>query len=313
MRDKKIKLIYFSTHGSEVKSINLTWKRILSIMFSSFVAMLLLVGSSIALFTDAYHHVRIASLSKTNQILDQQLQSLNQKVSRIETDMQVLERDADAMRLKNGLSRIDADLRRVGTGGAGEENPELNALPADLKTQTRQTTTAVDELERRVQLYRQVISEVGDKMRKDSIDYKHIPSIRPVLLGDGYVTDKYGLRIDPFIERAKHHNGIDISAEPGTEVYAPAAGRVEKAETTYTPWVGYGKNVVIDHGNGYKTLYGHLSQVMVRVGQQVDRGNVIGLVGETGRATGPHLHYEISFEGKPLNPERNMWEGQIIN
>jgi len=313
MRDKKIKLIYFSTHGSEVKSINLTWKRILSIMFSSFVVMLLLIGSSIAVFTDAYHNVRIASLSKTNHILNQQLQNLNNKVSGIEAGMQVLERDTDAMRLKNGLSRVDADLRRVGTGGAGEENTELNALPADLKTQTKQITMAVEELARRMQLHQQNIAEVGDKMQKDSVAYKHIPSIRPVLDRDGYVTDKYGMRIDPFIERAKHHNGVDISAEPGTEVYAPAAGRVEKAEHTYTPWVGYGKHVVIDHGNGYKTLYGHLSQVMVRVGQQVDRGNIIGLVGETGRATGPHLHYEITFEGKPLNPERNMLEGQIIN
>ena len=90
MRDKKIKLIYFSTQGSEVKSVNLTWKRILSVMFSSFVVMLLLVGSSIALFTDAYQNVRITSLSKTNLILNNQLQDLNRKLAGIETQMQTL-------------------------------------------------------------------------------------------------------------------------------------------------------------------------------------------------------------------------------
>jgi len=313
MRDKKIKLIYFSTHGSEVKSVNLTWKRILSIMFSSFVVMLLLVGSSIAIFSDAYHNVRIASLSKTNQILNGQLQLLNNKVAEIETQMQAVERSDDAMRIKNGLPRLDEDLRRVGIGGAGEENPELNALPPDLQGQTKLISVAVAELARRLQLHQENIAEVSAKMRDDSVMYKHIPSIRPVLDRDGYVTDKFGLRIDPFIERAKHHNGIDISAEPGTEVYAPAAGRVEKAENIYTPWVGYGKHVIIDHGNGYKTLYGHLSQIRVRTGQQIDRGHVIGLVGETGRATGPHLHYEVSLKGKQLNPERNMLEGQFIN
>jgi murein DD-endopeptidase MepM/ murein hydrolase activator NlpD len=313
MRDKKIKLIYFSTRGSEVKSVNLTWKRILSIMFSSFVVMLLLVGSSIAVFTDAYHNVRLASLSQTNQILNNQLQQLNSKVSRIETEMQVLERDADAMRMKNGLSRVDEDFRRVGTGGASEENAELNLLPADLLGQTSQITLAVEELARRMKLHVQNVSEVSVKMKEDSIRIKHIPSIRPVLERDGHVTDKYGMRIDPFIERSKHHNGLDISAEPGTEVFSAAAGRVEKAESVYTPGVGYGKHVVIDHENGYKTLYGHLSQVMVRAGQKVDRWNVIGLVGDTGRATGPHLHYEVSFDGKPLNPERNILEGQIIN
>jgi len=313
MRDKKIKLIYFSTHASEVKSVNLTWKRILSIMFSSFVVMLLLVGSSIALFTDAYHNVRIASLSKTNQILNGQLQLLNTKVAEIETEMQVVERSDDAMRIKNGLPRFDEDLRRVGIGGAGEENPELNVLPPDLQGQTKQISVAVSELARRMQLHQENIAEVSAKMQKDSVLYKHIPSIRPVDDQYGHVTDKFGMRIDPFIDRAKHHNGIDISVETGTEVYATAAGRVEKAENVYTPWAGYGKHIVIDHGNGYKTLYGHLSKVYIKVGQKVDRWNLIGLVGETGRATGPHLHYEVLLDGKSLNPERNMLEGQIIN
>lgn len=313
MRDKKIKLIYFSTQGSEVKSVNLTWKRILSVMFSSFVVMLLLVGSSIALFTDAYQNVRITSLSKTNLILNNQLQDLNRKLAGIETQMQTLERDADAMRIKNGLSRVDEDLRRVGTGGAGEEHIELSALPLNLQNQTRQVGLVVEQLMRRMQLHKDNIGEVNVKMQKDSIRIKHIPSIRPVLDRDGYTTDRFGMRIDPFIERVKHHNGMDISASPGTEVFSSAAGVIEKAESAYTPGVGYGKHIIIDHLNGYKTLYGHLSQVYVRTGQRIDRWALIGLVGETGRATGPHLHYEVSLDGKPLNPERNILEGQIIN
>jgi murein DD-endopeptidase MepM/ murein hydrolase activator NlpD len=306
MRDKKIKLIYFSMQGSEVKSINLTWKRILSIMFSSFVVMLLLVGSSIALFTDAYHNVRIASLSKTNQVLTNQLQQINNKMARIETQMQIVERDDDDLRKRVGFSSIDGDLRKVGIGGTSEENPEVNALPADLKNQTMQINLAVDALERRIKLHFDNAKEVREKLREDSTRIKHTPSIRPVLEGDGRFTDKFGMRLDPFIDRPKHHDGIDISAEPGTEVYAAAAGRVEKAEHSYRPRQGFGKMVIIDHGNGLKTLYGHLSQVKVKVGEIVDRWDIIGYVGETGRATGPHLHYEVWVEGKPINPELHI-------
>jgi murein DD-endopeptidase MepM/ murein hydrolase activator NlpD len=306
MRDKKIKLIYFSMQGSEVKSINLTWKRILSVMFSSFVVMLLLIGSSIALFTDAYHNVRIASLSKTNQILTNQLQQINNKVARIETQMQVVERDDDDLRKRVGFAPIDEDWRKVGIGGANEESAELNALPADLKSQTKLVNLAVDALERRIKLHFDNAKEVRDRLRADSTRIKHTPSIRPVLERDGRFTDKFGVRLDPFIDRPKHHDGIDISAEPGTEVYAAAAGRVEKAEATYRPGQGFGKVVIIDHGNGLKTLYGHLSQVRVKIGQIVDRWDLIGLVGETGRATGPHLHYEVWVEGKPINPELHI-------
>ncbi|MDZ7292304.1 MAG: M23 family metallopeptidase [candidate division KSB1 bacterium] len=304
MRDRKIKLIYFSTQGSEVKTINLTWKRILSIMFSSFVVMLLLVGSSIALFTDAYHDIRVASLSKTNQILSNHLQQLNKKLTRIEAQMQIVEKDDNALRTIARLSPLDEDLRRVGFGGTTEENPELNALPMDIKTQTQQVNLALNELERRIKLHFNNVKEVRERFREDSVQIKHTPSIRPVI--DGRITDKFGMRLDPFIDRVKHHDGIDIAAEPGTEVYAAAAGRVEKAEATYRPGEGFGKVVIIDHGNGLKTLYGHLSQVLVKTGQMVNRWDLIGLVGETGRATGPHLHYEVWGDGKPINPESHI-------
>jgi murein DD-endopeptidase MepM/ murein hydrolase activator NlpD len=304
MRDKKIKLIYFSMQGSEVKTVNLTWKRILSVMFSSFVVMLLLVGSSLALFTDIYHDARLAALSKTNQVLNNQLQQINNKVTRIEAQMQIVEKDDDALRIFADRPRIDPDLRKVGIGGSGEDNLELNVLPEDLKNQTKQINLVLDQLERRIKLHADNVMEVREQLRKDSTQIKHTPSIRPVL--DGRVTDKYGMRLDPFIEREKHHDGIDFSAEIGTEVYAAAAGRVEKAQNTWRPNQGFGKMVLIDHGNGYKTLYGHLSQILIKAGQKVNRWDVIGLVGETGRATGPHLHYEVWVEEKPLNPETHI-------
>lgn len=117
----------------------------------------------------------------------------------------------------------------------------------------------------------------------------------------GWITSGFGWRKNPF-DRAKKefHKGIDIANDFGTLVYATAPGRV-----TYTGWAGgYGKLVIINHGYGYTTLYAHLKKITVRRGQRIVRGEVVGLVGSTGRSTGPHLYYEVRLYGKPINPWR---------
>lgn len=131
---------------------------------------------------------------------------------------------------------------------------------------------------------------------------EHIPSIKPLL--SGRITDFFGKRVDPFVSRTRHHQGLDIGAPNGTEVFAPANGVIEFVKTTYRRNTGYGRAVVIDHGYGVKTLYGHLSAVKVKTGQKIERWDLIGLVGETGRATGPHLHYEVWVDGETCDPLR---------
>jgi murein DD-endopeptidase MepM/ murein hydrolase activator NlpD len=121
------------------------------------------------------------------------------------------------------------------------------------------------------------------------------PSIWPV---DGWLSAGYGMRPDPFTGAADFHPGIDISVEKGTPIQATADGTIELA----APSGDYGNLVVIDHGFGLVTRYGHLSKFAVWPGQQVKRGDVIGYVGATGRATGPHLHYEVLANGKLMNP-----------
>ena len=102
--------------------------------------------------------------------------------------------------------------------------------------------------------------------------------------------------------------GIDIAAQVGTPVYASAAGVVSFVKYNYRPNKGYGREVVIDHGNGIKTRYAHLSEISVRVGQKVNRWDAIGRVGKTGRATGPHLHYEVIVESRHIDPIRYILE-----
>ncbi len=302
MRDKKIKLIYFSLQGSEVREVSLSWKRIFSLMFSSFVVMLLLMGSSIAIFTDFYQDARIDSLDKTNQQLGMHLKAMSEKVYRIENQMQTIEKQDDDLRVFADLPQLDKDLRKVGVGGAtSEETFAMNMLPIDLSRKTVELNGILDQLERRLTLSLENHNEVKNKLVENGQKIKHFPSIRPIL--NGRMTDKFGMRLDPFVERRMHHDGIDISADVGTVVYSSAAGVVMRAIQNYAPGRGYGKEVVIDHGYGFKTRYGHLSDILVRPGQRVNRWDAIGKVGETGRATGPHLHFEVMKNEKPENPE----------
>src|SRR5207249_4670241 len=120
----------------------------------------------------------------------------------------------------------------------------------------------------------------------------------------GPVKSGYGLRRSPWSGAPEHHEGIDIGSPPGTPVEAPAAGSVVEASSQGD----FGKHVMLDHGNGVRSLYGHLKRVDVKVGQRVAKGQVIGPVGSTGRSTGPHLHYEVLMAGKPVDPSRFLWE-----
>jgi len=171
---------------------------------------------------------------------------------------------------------------------AESESPAGNDLLAQLeknlsKTQALQRTIMAKFEVRRKQL-------------------EHIPSIKPLL--SGRITDFFGKRVDPFVSRTRHHQGLDIGAPNGTEVFAPANGVIEFVKTAYRRNTGYGRAVVINHGYGVKTLYGHLSAVKVKAGQKIERWDLIGLVGETGRATGPHLHYEVWVDGETCDPLR---------
>jgi len=127
------------------------------------------------------------------------------------------------------------------------------------------------------------------------------PSLWPVV---GRITSSFGERQDPFNGEGAFHSGVDISAEFGEAVRASADGVVEIASMA----AGYGREIVVNHGNGIQTLYGHLSGFAVTAGQQVSRGQVIGYVGMTGRATGPHLHYEVRIHSTPVNPYRYLQE-----
>lgn len=143
---------------------------------------------------------------------------------------------------------------------------------------------------------------MGDTKEASLSDWMRLaaaPTLWPV---QGRITGSFGERIDPFSGEGAFHRGVDISAEIGTRIVAPADGVVEYADLMN----GYGRTVMVDHGNGISTLYGHLSGFAVSPGEQVHRGDTLGYVGSSGRSTGPHLHYEVRIFNTPVNPHKYL-------
>ena len=142
--------------------------------------------------------------------------------------------------------------------------------------------------------------EINDLMKNKELLLAATPAIQPVSNKDlNRIASGFGYRIDPIYKTVKLHAGLDFAAPQGTPIYATANGRITIAGNTGD---GYGNHVVINHGYGYETLYGHMSRVKVRAGQQVKRGEVIGWVGSTGKSTGPHCHYEVHKNGQKIDP-----------
>jgi murein DD-endopeptidase MepM/ murein hydrolase activator NlpD len=178
-----------------------------------------------------------------------------------------------------------------GRGGADSSQPARNLSVAEF-------TSLLERLAREVNERSDQLGVLEALLVEDSANRKFLPTLLPVV--DGWFSSNFGYRIDPFSGQQSFHEGIDFPAESGTAIVAAASGLV--VEAGWHPQ--YGKIVEIDHGNGLVSRYAHASQLGVKEGDLVVRGQHIGAVGTTGRSTGPHLHFEVRLNGVPQNPVR---------
>ncbi|MDZ7263479.1 MAG: M23 family metallopeptidase [candidate division KSB1 bacterium] len=308
MSDKRIKLIFFSLRGSEVKNYDIGWKKVMVLSTMLLVILLVVIGALTILLTNFFQSSTLTSLQRTNQLLKTQLGEISKKLDNFSAQMDKFEEYDNDQRLIAGLDEIDKDSRYGGRGGPETipVNDELNILSGETREQISDLNIRLDQLEERIRFAQESQQAINAKFEENDGLWNYIPTIIPVERGK--ITDKFGMRIDPFTERPKLHTGIDIAAPTGTPVYAAAYGVVTAVTFTYSPNRDYGQHVIVDHGYNKETLYAHLSQINVKVGQKVKRWDVIGLVGETGRATGPHLHYEVRENGAPVNPVKYFFE-----
>jgi len=164
----------------------------------------------------------------------------------------------------------------------------------------RSINNSLNNLSSRIRMQQASYKEVDELLKTKESILAHTPAIQPVANKDlERIASGFGYRIDPVYKTTKMHAGIDFTAPSGTPIYATADGTVSLAGNVGS---GFGNHVIINHGYGYETLYGHMVRVKSRTGQKVKRGEVIGYVGSTGKSTGPHCHYEVHFRGSKIDP-----------
>lgn len=238
-------------------------------------------------------------MQKDAQLTQTQFKVLSKRMDEALLIMQSIEqRDDNMYRAIFHAEPIAPSIRSSGIGNANKYEFLSGLSNADLVTQT---TKKMDLLEKQMYVQSNSFDEVTGMAKNQKDRLLHIPSIQPVAEKNlKNIASGYGMRIDPVYGTPRFHSGMDFSAAIGTPAYATGNGTVILADWKQ----GYGKCIMIDHGYGYQTLYGHLNEYKVRQGQKVTRGEQIGEVGNTGKSTGPHLHYEVHVKGEPDNPAK---------
>ena len=258
-----------------------------------------LVVSNVFLYQYFSRSVRaeqeLIELRKVTQNQKEQLLSFATKVRSLEDDITRIQ-NFDA-KLRVMINMDPAPVKSfTAVGGTSERDFAENYLPLhknDLLA--RKMHAFLDQLETEARLEELSQREISEALMGNREMLASTPSIWPT---EGWLSSKFGNRRSPFTGQREFHKGIDISAPQGTPIFATAKGRVTKAGHDG----GYGKILVLEHGFGLKTIYAHMQKFAVNKGQEVERGELIGYVGNTGRSTGPHLHYEVRLNNVPVNP-----------
>ncbi len=243
------------------------------------------------------------------EMMRSEFDAMLHEVERLQTELGNLqERDAYAHRVIFGMDPIDEGVWQGGTGGVDQFEEyrrfrESGTLVAELRQK-------VNRLKRQMVIQSKSLDTITTlAMEKEEL-LASIPSIKPVrsdkLASKVELLSGFGRRLHPIFKVPRMHTGIDFTAPEGTTIQATGRGKVVRVANHST---GYGRHVIIDHGFGYRTLYAHMSTVDVKVGDRVVRGQHIGLVGNTGRSTAPHLHYEVLYKGVRVDPINYVLDG----
>ncbi len=324
---KKITLFFVANDAGQSRKLVLpaAWLKTFSAL-SVILALALVAGlvDYLSLLAQTAENKRLtaenAQLNKQFQVVEGKLQALETSLERVKTFTTKLklitniEGEDRSLKLAMGaqpqanqaVEEYDQPIESRSTPGEIEQadidfaekkpvNEQKGELSIEGSKDYASLAVRIDKSIRDSQLREQSVLDLWESLSERQSLLNSTPNIRPA---KGWFTSRFGYRISPFTGRPALHTGLDLAAAPGSPVYAPADGIV-----TYAGYdEGYGKMVTIDHGYGVSTRYGHNSQLYVQVGQKVSRWDVIASVGNTGRSTGPHLHYEVRVNGVPRDP-----------
>jgi len=249
-------------------------------------------------YTKVYQEAKLSKLKSENAILTRRIESIRSEVNLLKRTMERLTESDRMLRALANLEDIDSDVRKAGVGGTAfpSDDPSDSLLSPAVRASAYIAARNIEQLIREAKLTEKSFKEVEEVLSNRQELLNHIPSILPAY---GYFTSKFGYRINPFTRRREFHKGLDIAGRNGDPIYATADGVVVA--------IGFhkymGRYVIIDHLYGYRTIYAHLSTILVHKGQKVKRGQKIAEMGSSGRSTNPHLHYAVSWRGELKNPE----------
>lgn len=241
---------------------------------------------------------------KQNSTLRSEYEILNTELQEVESQLAELRnRDDRFYRAILSLEPVPSSIRGVGTGGSERDVLLKNMRDPGL---VLDVSHRIDKISNKVRIQSNSLESVYE----EAVNNQHFlackPSINPISPGDPtWLTSSYGFRHDPFTKRRTAHHGIDLAGPYGLDIHCTGEGTVIIARFSR---FGYGKEVVVDHGYGFTSKYAHLQDIQVEIGQKIKRGEVVGTLGNTGRSTGPHLHYEIRKDGRPVNPMYFFYE-----
>jgi len=302
---KSFTLIVVPDHSHAVRRYHIQKRFLLQVLGGVGVVALLGIIGTVRYFQLAKDAAENRILRDENLVLKGQLKSIRERIDHIGSTLDRVERFDQKLRAITLLS----DPQRNLAMGPTESDPQAQQAGAAENQFTRLSTAdapavlsgKLDKLSAEATRQEQSLQQLHDYFQDQKSLLASTPSIWPAR---GWVTSDFGQRLDPYTADRVMHAGLDIAAPHGKDVAAPAEGTVVFAGLEG----GYGNVLVIDHGYGIKTRYGHLAKITVKAGDRIKRGQIIAVVGNTGRSTGPHLHYEVRVNGIPQNPRKFILE-----
>ena len=294
---KKVKYFYnTNTLRYEKLEIPLRVKllRVLSFLATTIVTSLILVAIAFRYIDSPKEKL----LSQQYNAAHENLEVLNTHIGKLERQMTELEkRDNDVYRAIFEANPIPDSARAK----AMEKQKEILLVQKMGQNDLANSiASSVNNIAQRMAFQDKSFKELQGFIKNKEVLLASTPAIQPVANKDlNRIASGFGYRVDPVYKTVKMHAGLDFAAPQGTPVYATANGTITTAGNSGD---GFGNHVIIDHGYGYETLYGHMYKVKARNGQRVKRGEIIGYVGSTGKSTGPHCHYEVHKNDRPLDP-----------
>jgi len=291
---------YYDTESCKYERVKVsTWDIIFNLL--GFLTLsLILAGGIFVIYNTYFESPVVTKLEKENEELNFYYDILQQDMGQVSKMLNSLQdRDDNVYRAIYEAEPISSSIRNAGVGGTNRYK-ELLDKGLEREDLVVETHKKIDKLKKQMYIQTKSYDELLELAQNKELFLAALPAIQPISNEElSRLSSGFGMRMHPILKVRKMHPGIDFSAPKGTPIYSTGDGIVKKVRSSFG---GYGKQIEIDHGYGYVTKYAHMNSFNVKLGQKIKRGECIGYVGNSGRSTAPHLHYEVHKDKKKINP-----------